>query len=72
MYFFHKKKIRASQRLAPISGTDGHNCMVVGFTTTYAISAYHHWCCEFKSRPARYNWNFAESGVKHHQTNHRI
>jgi len=19
--------------------------MVVGFTTTYAISAYHHWCC---------------------------
>ena len=24
--------------------------MVVGFTTTYAISAYHHWCCEFKSR----------------------
>jgi len=24
--------------------------MVVGFTTTYAISAYHHWCFEFKSR----------------------
>ena len=23
--------------------------MVVGFTTTYAISAYHHWCCEFES-----------------------
>jgi len=23
--------------------------MVVGFTTTYAISAYHHWC-EFESR----------------------
>jgi len=22
--------------------------MVVGFTTTYAISAYHHWCCEFE------------------------
>ena len=21
--------------------------MVAGFTTTYAISAYHHWCCEF-------------------------
>jgi hypothetical protein len=21
--------------------------MVVGFTTTYAIGAYHHWCCEF-------------------------
>jgi len=24
--------------------------MVVGFTTTYAISAYHHWCCERESR----------------------
>jgi hypothetical protein len=24
--------------------------MVVGFITTYAISAYHHWRCEFKSR----------------------
>jgi hypothetical protein len=23
--------------------------MVVGFTATYAISAYHHWCCEFES-----------------------
>ena len=27
--------------------------MVVGFTTTYAISAYHHLCCEFKSRSGR-------------------
>jgi hypothetical protein len=24
--------------------------MVVGFTTTYAISAYHHWCREFESQ----------------------
>jgi len=24
--------------------------MVVGFTTTYAVSVYHHWCCEFESR----------------------
>jgi hypothetical protein len=23
------------------------------FTTTYTISAYHHWCCEFKSRSGR-------------------
>jgi hypothetical protein len=23
--------------------------MVVVFTTTYAIGAYDHWCCEFKS-----------------------
>jgi hypothetical protein len=27
--------------------------MVVGFTTTYAISAYHHWCFEFESRSER-------------------
>jgi hypothetical protein len=24
--------------------------MAVGFTTTYAISAYHHYSCEFESR----------------------
>ena len=24
--------------------------IVVGFTTTYAISAYHHWSCEFETR----------------------
>jgi hypothetical protein len=29
-------------------GRRGRDRMVVGFTTTYAISAYHHWCCEFK------------------------
>ena len=22
---------------------------VIVYTTTYAISAYHHWCCEFES-----------------------
>ena len=32
--------------------------MIVGFTTTYAISAFHHWCCEFKSRWGR--------GVQHY------
>jgi len=36
----------------------GHDRMVVGFTTTYAISAYHHWCCEFESRSGR--------GVQHY------
>jgi len=24
----------------------GRDRMVVGFTTTYAISVFHHWCCE--------------------------
>ena len=31
---------------------------VVGFTTTYAISVNHHWCCEFESRSGR--------GVQHY------
>jgi len=31
---------------------------VVGFTTTYTISAYRHWCCDFESRPGR--------GVQHY------
>jgi len=34
-------------------GRRGRGRMVVGFTTTYAISACHHWCCEFDSRPGR-------------------
>jgi hypothetical protein len=29
------------------------DCMVVGFTTTYAISAYHHWHCECELRSWR-------------------
>ena len=33
-----------------LGGRHSHDCMVVGFTTTYAIHAYHHWSCEYKSR----------------------
>ena len=29
-------------------GSRGRDCMAVGFTTTYAISAYHHYRCEFE------------------------
>ena len=32
--------------------------MVIGFTTTYAINAYHNWCCEIESRSGR--------GVQHY------
>jgi hypothetical protein len=39
-------------------GRCGLDHMVVGFTTTYAISAYHHWCCEFES--------LSERGVHHY------
>jgi len=31
----------------------GRDRMVVGFKTTYAISAYHHWCCDVESRSWR-------------------
>ena len=30
-------------------GHSGSHRMVVGFTSTFAISAYHHWSCEFES-----------------------
>jgi hypothetical protein len=42
------------------TNTDCHgcDCIVVGFTTTCAMSAYHHWCCEFKSGSGR--------GVQHY------
>ena len=39
-------------------GRRGRDRMVVGFTATYAISVYHHWCCEFESRSGR--------GVQHY------
>jgi len=31
----------------------GRHRMVVGFTTTYATDAYHHWCFGFDSRSGR-------------------
>jgi hypothetical protein len=37
----------AEMRIAILSSRDR---MAIRFTTTYAISAYHHWCCEFESR----------------------
>ena len=33
-------------------GRRGRDCMVLGCTITCAISAYHHWCCEFESNPS--------------------
>jgi len=39
-------------------GRRGRDHMVVGFTTTYPISVYHHWCCEFESPSGR--------GVQHY------
>ena len=34
-------------------GRRGHDRMVVGYATTYAINAYHHWSCEFESWSGR-------------------
>ena len=31
------------------TGRRGRDHMIVGFTTTYAISTHHHWNCEFES-----------------------
>ena len=36
----------------------GRDRMIVGFTTTYAITDFHHWCYEFESRSGR--------GVQHY------
>jgi hypothetical protein len=41
-----------------VRGCRGRDRMVGGFTTIYAISAYHHWCCEFESLSGR--------GVQHY------
>jgi len=37
-------------------GRRGHDRMVVGFTTTCTISAYHHYSCEFKSHSSEVYW----------------
>ena len=34
-------------------GHHGHDSIIVGFTATYAISAYHHLSFEFKSHSSR-------------------
>ena len=36
-----------------ITGRRGRDCMVVAFTTTYAIGTYHHWCGEFDALRSR-------------------
>jgi hypothetical protein len=43
-YFLHNYNTR---------GRRGRHHIVVEFTTTYAISAHHQWCCEFESRSGR-------------------
>jgi hypothetical protein len=40
----------STQRKPPIKVWCDIGAIVVGFTTTYTISAYHYLCCEFESR----------------------
>jgi hypothetical protein len=73
IWFFHLSRqttviqdllVRRQFSLVPDNRTNvnveacGRDLMVVGLTTTYAICAYHHWCCEFESRSGR--------GVQHY------
>jgi len=46
---FHFQAKTATFQMSKIERR-GCDCMVVRFTTTCVISAYHHWCCEFESR----------------------
>jgi hypothetical protein len=48
-----------------IMGHRGHDRMVVGFTITYAISAYHHKCCDFEYQIQCYTkrWWFSITNV---------
>jgi hypothetical protein len=48
--FFCKNACDLNWHSCFIQGRRGHDCIVVGFTTTSAISAYHHKHCEFESR----------------------
>ena len=47
---FLDRVLLLTRKLLSQGGCRGRDPMLVGFTTTYAISAYHHWCCEFESR----------------------
>jgi hypothetical protein len=50
-------------------GRRGCDRMVVRFTTTYAISAYHHWCCEFDQYTAACSQYLKIWKTKGHQLN---
>jgi hypothetical protein len=45
--------IQSLNRYCTFRGHHGCDHMVVGFTTTYSISSYHHWSREFESRSWR-------------------
>jgi hypothetical protein len=58
MIFYFKLFVSHNLESTILSKCRGRNGMVVGFITTYAISTYYHWCCEFESWSGR--------GVQHY------
>jgi hypothetical protein len=45
-YIYKYQTLHGNLKFLPLYISLYHMCL----TTTYAISAYHHWCCEFESR----------------------
>jgi hypothetical protein len=48
--FLYINILGISHDIPCLEGCHGRDHMVVGFTTTCAISTYHHWHCEFEPR----------------------
>jgi hypothetical protein len=53
LWLWYWVKLKKMKFYSIIRGRCGLDHIVFGFTTTYAISAYHHWYCEFESRSGR-------------------
>ena len=53
LYFALYLKHKYIMSVPPGRDRHGREHMVVGFTTTYAINAYHYLCCEIESRLGR-------------------
>ena len=50
IYMQSMKSMNSESNINEDRGRRSRDRMVVGFTTTYAISTYHHCCCDFESR----------------------
>ena len=53
-----QKHIQTCTKGHILRGRRGRDRIVVGFTTTYVISVYQQWCCEYESRSGRGVHNF--------------
>ena len=62
---FKRNNCRLDVLLRNNRGRHGRDRMVDEFTTTYAISVYHHWCCEFESRWGRGDQHYVIKSVSY-------